>query len=126
MDVKPATKGRVYITLPKEYMESLMKHYDLDHGLFLRNLNPSLNRRSIQDYFETWGTVTACEITLNPNPEIQNAVAYLRFSSEDEADRADSAGPHTIENIEVEVKRVVHLKMKHTVDEVSTVPAVTS
>ena len=38
-------------------------------------------------------------------------MAYVRFSSAEEADKADWAGPHYIGGTEVEVKRVVSPKV---------------
>ncbi|KAM7386937.1 hypothetical protein PAMA_009523 [Pampus argenteus] len=50
------------------------------------------------------------EIKKSTNSGDNKALAYVRFSTEEEADRADWAGPHIIGGIEVEVKRVVSPK----------------
>lgn len=53
------------------------------------------------------------------NSEEDKAVAYVRFSTEDEADRAEWAGPHFIGG-DVEVKRVVSPKMEASEEEIAT------
>lgn len=40
-----------------------------------------------------------------------SGLGYVRFSAEEEADRADWAGPHILGGSEVEVKRVVSPKV---------------
>uniref|UniRef100_A0A3B4ZV33 RRM domain-containing protein n=1 Tax=Stegastes partitus TaxID=144197 RepID=A0A3B4ZV33_9TELE len=102
---------RVFISLPKKYMADLAQTYELDHGLVVRDLNPYLNEGYIQAYFREWGTVTSCKIKKNPNSGKDKAVAFVRFSAEDEADRADWAGPHYIGGTEVTVKRFVSPKV---------------
>ncbi|KAK9535125.1 hypothetical protein VZT92_007526 [Zoarces viviparus] len=107
MEVK--SKKRVCISLPKKYMAALAKDYELDHGLIIRELNPYVNAGYVQAYFEEWGVVTACQVKKSPTSGDSKTVAYVRFSSEDEADRAEWAGPHYIGG-DVEVKRVVSPK----------------
>eukprot|EP00064_Thunnus_orientalis_P000199 superscaffoldBa00000009_g199 len=110
MEVNTAPQRRVYISLPKKYMASLAEHYELDHGLVIKDLNPYLNEGYVQAYFREWGTITACKIKKNPNSGNNKTLAYVRFSTEEEADRADWAGPHFLGGSEVEVKRVVSPK----------------
>nr|XP_019957356.1 PREDICTED: heterogeneous nuclear ribonucleoproteins A1 homolog [Paralichthys olivaceus] len=107
-----AAKRSVYISLPKKCMAALGKNYELDHGLVVKDLNPYLNEGYIQAYFREWGTVTRCKISKISDKSNKKAVAYVRFSAEDEADRADWAGPHFIGGDEVEVRRVVSPKME--------------
>ncbi|KAE8283235.1 hypothetical protein D5F01_LYC18636 [Larimichthys crocea] len=109
MEVNTTSKKRVYISLPKKYMSRFAEHYELDHGLVIKELNPYINEGYIRAYFRDWGTVTACQIKKSPNPGQNKAVAYVRFSTEDEADRAEWAGPHYIGG-DVEVKRVISPK----------------
>ncbi|XP_075942047.1 heterogeneous nuclear ribonucleoprotein A1-like 3 [Anarhichas minor] len=109
MEVK--SKKRVCISLPKTYMAALAKNYDLDHGLIITELNPYVNAGYVQAYFKEWGVITACKVKKSPNSGDNKAVAYVRFSSEDEADRAEWAGPHYIGG-DVKVKRVVSPKME--------------
>ncbi|XP_023265790.1 heterogeneous nuclear ribonucleoprotein A1-like [Seriola lalandi dorsalis] len=117
-----ASKRRVYINLPKKYMADLAEHYELDHGLVIKELNPCLNEGYIRAYFREWGTVTACKIKKCSK---NKSMAYVRFSAEDEADRADWAGPHFIGGTEVEVKRVVSPKMEEdSEEEITTAPAI--
>uniref|UniRef100_A0A3B4UCA9 RRM domain-containing protein n=1 Tax=Seriola dumerili TaxID=41447 RepID=A0A3B4UCA9_SERDU len=111
-----APKRRVYINLPKKYMADLAEHYELDHGLVIKELNPCLNEGYIRAYFREWGTITACKIKKCSK---NKSMAYVRFSAEDEADRADWAGPHFIGGIEVEVKRVVSPKVSKACASVS-------
>ncbi|XP_069559019.1 LOW QUALITY PROTEIN: uncharacterized protein [Brachyistius frenatus] len=104
------TASRVYISLPKTYMADLAKKYELDHGLVVKDQSPYLNVGYIQAYFGEWGTITSCQIKKIPNSE--KAIAFVRFSKEEEADRADWAGPHYIGGMEVTVKRFVSPKIK--------------
>ncbi|KAM7371949.1 hypothetical protein PAMP_009149 [Pampus punctatissimus] len=117
MEVKTTPRKRVYISLPKQCMASLAEHYELDHGLVIKNLNPYLNEGYIQAYFREWGTITLCKIKKIPNLADNKALAYVKFSTEEEADRADWAGPHIIGGLEVEVKRVVSPKMEEDSDD---------
>ncbi|AWP18974.1 putative MKI67 FHA domain-interacting nucleolar phosphoprotein-like [Scophthalmus maximus] len=107
-----APKRRVYISLPKKYMAAFGENYELDHGVVIKDLNPYLNEGYLQAYFREWGTVTMCKITKEPSSEKANVMAYVRFSVEAEADRADWAGPHFIGGNEVKVRRVVSPKME--------------
>merc|ERR1712131_76626 len=103
---------RVYIQLnSKKHMAGLAEHYELDHGLVIKDLNAYINEGYVQAYFREWGTITACKITKVNSSGTTKGLAYVRFSSEGEADRADWAGPHYIGGAEVEVKRVVSPKM---------------
>ncbi|XP_033944621.1 heterogeneous nuclear ribonucleoprotein A1 [Pseudochaenichthys georgianus] len=108
MDMK--TPKRVYICLPKKHMAALAQTYQLDHWVFVKDLISYLNEAYVRAYFREWGTITACEVKKNPKLEENNSMAYVRFSTEDEADRAEWAGPHYIGG-DVEVKRVVSPKM---------------
>ncbi|KAM9843961.1 heterogeneous nuclear ribonucleoprotein A1-like 3 [Aulostomus maculatus] len=124
MEEKTAPKKRVYISLPKKHMTGLAEYYELDHGLILKDLNPYLNEGYIQAYFKEWGNITSCKIHRSSNSRNKKVLAYVRFSSEDEADRADWAGPHFIGGTEVAVKRVVSPKLNSdSDDELATVIA---
>ncbi|KAM8723917.1 heterogeneous nuclear ribonucleoprotein A1-like 3 [Acanthopagrus schlegelii] len=126
MDVKKAPNKRVFISLPKKHFPGLEKYYELDHGLFVSDLIPHINEGYLQAYFREWGTVTACKIRKNPDVTANKAVAYVRFATEEEADRADWAGPHNIGGGDVIVKRVVSPRLDNSSDEeVSTVSAKT-
>ncbi|XP_034567825.1 heterogeneous nuclear ribonucleoprotein A1 [Notolabrus celidotus] len=116
MEVKTAPKKRVYISMPNKYFAALAEKYELDHGLVIKDLNPYVNEGYVRAYFRDWGTVTACKVKKNPNSGEPKAVAYVRFSTEDEADRAEWAGPHYIGG-DVEVKRVVSPKMEEDAQE---------
>ncbi|KAM6967186.1 heterogeneous nuclear ribonucleoprotein A3 [Tautogolabrus adspersus] len=116
MEVKTAAKRRVCISLPKKYYAALAANYELEHGLVIKELNPYVNEGYVRAYFRDWGTVTACKIKKNTNSRENKAVAYVRFSTEDEADRAEWAGPHYIGG-DVEVKRVVSPKMEEDAEE---------
>ncbi|CAB1458980.1 unnamed protein product [Pleuronectes platessa] len=116
-------KKRVYISLPKKFMSALGENYDLDHGLVIKDLNPYLNEGYIRAYFREWGTITRCKISKGSNKENNKAVAYVRFSLEDEADRADWAGPHFIGGNEVGVRRVVSPKIEEDESEAEIIAA---
>ncbi|XP_070704678.1 heterogeneous nuclear ribonucleoprotein A1-like 3 [Pempheris klunzingeri] len=121
MEVNTASKKRVYITLPKKFVSAFAEHYELDHGLVIKELNPYINEGYLRAYFKDWGTVTACKIKKSSNSK-EKAFAYVRFSTEDEADRAEWAGPHYIGG-DVEVKRVVSPKMAEDSEEELTTVA---
>uniref|UniRef100_A0A8C4HCP7 RRM domain-containing protein n=2 Tax=Dicentrarchus labrax TaxID=13489 RepID=A0A8C4HCP7_DICLA len=123
MEVKTELKNRVYIRLPKKHIAAFAENYELEHGLIIRELNPCINEGYLRVYFRDWGTVTACKIKKSLNKGGNKAMAYVRFSTEDEADRAEWAGPHYIGG-DVEVKRVVSPKMDgDSKEEVTTVVA---
>ncbi|XP_047457330.1 uncharacterized protein LOC125017855 [Mugil cephalus] len=107
-EVMPAPAKRVFISLPKKFIPGLSENYELDHGLLIRDLNPFINEGYIVVYFREWGTVTSCKVKKIPNSD--KTLAYVLFSSEDEADRADWAGPHYIGGMEVSVRRIVSPK----------------
>ncbi|XP_035511401.1 heterogeneous nuclear ribonucleoprotein A0-like [Morone saxatilis] len=116
MEVKTKSKRKVYISLPKKHIAAFAEHYELEHGLIIRELNPCINEGYVRANFRDWGTVTACKIMKSPNKGGNKAMAYVRFSTEDEADRAEWAGPHDIGG-DVEVKRVVSPKMEEDSEE---------
>lgn len=118
MDVKTGPSKRVFICLPKKHMAAFAEHYELDHGLFIKGLNPYINEGYIRAYFRDWGTVTSCKIMKSFNTEEHKTMAYVRFSTEDEADKAEWAGPHDIGG-DVEVKRVVSLKRENDPEELT-------
>uniref|UniRef100_A0A3B5QLX2 RRM domain-containing protein n=1 Tax=Xiphophorus maculatus TaxID=8083 RepID=A0A3B5QLX2_XIPMA len=96
---------RMYIELPKKYRAVLSKFYDLDHGLFITDLNPYINEDYVAAYFKPFGCVTI------PGSS-KDRLAYVRFSTEAEADLADWAGPHFIGGTECKVRRVVSPKVR--------------
>ncbi|XP_020789472.2 ribonucleoprotein RB97D [Boleophthalmus pectinirostris] len=111
-DKMEAAPKRVFICLPKKHIAELSKNYDLEHGLFVKGLNPYLNEGYVQAYFREWGNVTGCKIKKASSTENNKALAYVRFASEKEADIADWNGPHFIGGTEVTVKRVVSPKVE--------------
>ncbi|NP_001290703.1 heterogeneous nuclear ribonucleoprotein A2 homolog 1-like [Esox lucius] len=110
---KMEPQRRVYICLPKKYMASLSEKWELDHGLIIKDLSTHINEGYLQTYFRQWGTITECTIhRIQPSDsKTATAMGYVRFSSEDEADEADWAGPHYIGGLDVVVKRIVAPKM---------------
>ncbi|KAM3598559.1 uncharacterized protein V6R79_019573 [Siganus canaliculatus] len=106
VEVKTAPQKRVYISLHKKYMAALAQNYELEHGVFITELNPYINEGYLRAYFRDWGTVTAAKIK---HSGASKAVAYVRFATEDEADRAEWSGPHYIGG-DVNVRRVVSPK----------------
>ncbi|XP_064843172.1 heterogeneous nuclear ribonucleoproteins A2/B1-like [Oncorhynchus masou masou] len=111
---KMEPQRRVYISLPKNNRTALAKKCKLDHGLVIKDLSTNINEGYLQAYFRQWGSITACTIKKTPqdsDSKSASALGYVSFSSEEEADMADWAGPHYIGGMEVEAKRVVSLKM---------------
>ncbi|XP_061568257.1 uncharacterized protein LOC133422318 [Cololabis saira] len=101
-------KKEVYICLQKKHSAILSQQYELVHGLFISELNPCLNEGYLQAYFRDYGTVTSCKVKKISNSE--KAIAFVKFSTEDEADSADWDGPHYFGGTEVKVKRFVSPK----------------
>ncbi|XP_049925237.1 uncharacterized protein LOC126405517 [Epinephelus moara] len=110
------SKRRAYISLPQKYLADFAENYDLDHGLVVRDLNPYVNESYVRAYFRKWGTVTSCKVKRSPISGEDKAVAYVRFATKDEVDRAEWAGPHYIGGI-VEVTQVVSPKIEEDSDE---------
>ncbi|XP_054892009.1 uncharacterized protein LOC129363758 [Poeciliopsis prolifica] len=106
-----APKKRTFMVVPKKYQTALQQYYELDHGLFITELNPNINEGYLAAYFKPFGCVTMCKIR-NSSGSSKDRVAYVRFSTEDEADQADWAGPHYIGGTECKVKRVVSPKIE--------------
>ncbi|XP_043956010.1 polyadenylate-binding protein 8-like [Gambusia affinis] len=105
-----AHKKSIFMELPKKYWADLSKFYDLDHGLFITNLNPNINEGYVAAYFKPFGCVTMCKVK-NSSGSSESRLAYVRFSTEAEADEADWAGPHFIGGTECKVRRVVSPKI---------------
>ncbi|XP_028266981.1 heterogeneous nuclear ribonucleoprotein A2 homolog 1 [Parambassis ranga] len=110
METKTASTKRVYISLPKKCMAALAEHYELEHGLVIYDLNPYLQEAYVQAYFREWGTMTSCKIKRSSASGKDKVVAFVIFSTENEADSADWAGPHYIGGMEVKVKQIVSPK----------------
>ncbi|XP_041853722.1 centromere protein X isoform X1 [Melanotaenia boesemani] len=111
-NIKTEPNRRVFLRLPKKYLVDYFQKTPLDHGLFIKDLNPNINEGYLKAYFREYGTVTLCE--KYPKSAKKRTCAFVRFSTEDEADRADWAGPHDIGGTEVIVKRVVCEKIEET------------
>ncbi|KAK0137729.1 Heterogeneous nuclear ribonucleoprotein A0 [Merluccius polli] len=109
------TTKRTFIFIPKMFVADLEKHYELEHGLIVKQLNPYINEAYLQAYFRDLGKVTGCKIIKNYKSEDCKAIGFVRFATADEADKADWAGPHFIGS-EVEVRRVVCPKMDNQDD----------
>uniref|UniRef100_A0A3Q0S4T9 RRM domain-containing protein n=1 Tax=Amphilophus citrinellus TaxID=61819 RepID=A0A3Q0S4T9_AMPCI len=102
-----------YICLPKKYIDILAKEYELEHGLIVEELNPYVNEGYVQAYFRQWGSITSCKIRKNPNSGKNKSVAFLIYSTEDEADMADWVGPHHVAGTEVKLRRFVTFKVSN-------------
>uniref|UniRef100_A0A3P9N185 Uncharacterized LOC108166474 n=1 Tax=Poecilia reticulata TaxID=8081 RepID=A0A3P9N185_POERE len=106
-----APKKRTFIVLPKKYWPVLSQFYSLDHGLFITNLNPNISEGYVAAYFKPFGCVTMCKIKISSGSS-KDRLAYVRFSTEAEADQADWAGPHFIGGTECKVRRVISPKVE--------------
>ncbi|MEQ2243133.1 hypothetical protein ILYODFUR_004017 [Ilyodon furcidens] len=111
-NIEAAPKNRVFISLPKKYMAGLSQRYALDHGLFITELDPNISEKYLISYFKEWGQITKCKIKNNFNSS-KNCLADVWFSTEEEADRADWAGPHCIGGTESNVSRIVSPKIQN-------------
>ncbi|XP_038133321.1 heterogeneous nuclear ribonucleoprotein A0 [Cyprinodon tularosa] len=106
MASETANKRR-FIILPKKHMDAFSKCYVLDHGLFITELHPCINERYLYAYFKDWGNITMCKIITSSKCRI----AFVRFSTAEEADDAFLASPHYIGGTDCTIKRVVSPKM---------------
>ncbi|KAF7667970.1 hypothetical protein LDENG_00038500 [Lucifuga dentata] len=95
-----------------------------DHSLVIKDLNPYINKGYLQAYFREWGIITACKVKKSSDNN-DKSVAYVRFLTEAEADKADWAGPRYTGGYEVEARRVVSPKMAKDSEEEVTAAAVT-
>ncbi|CAL8309756.1 unnamed protein product [Boreogadus saida] len=101
---------RSYISIPKMFRTDLEKNYQLEHGLIIMQLNAFINEGYMQAYFRDWGNVTGCKIIKNYKSEDSKAMAFVRFATGEEADKAEMAGPHFIGGELAAVRRVVSPK----------------
>jgi len=53
--------------------------------LYITGLPEEIEQLDLQRLFEQYGTMTTCKLLKNPNPELRNRAALVRFSSLDEA-----------------------------------------
>ncbi|KAJ7989833.1 hypothetical protein DPEC_G00308590 [Dallia pectoralis] len=106
------TQRTVYLSLPKKYMASLAEKWELDHGLIIKDLSTHINEEYLKTYFQRWGNITACQIhkVQDSESETAGAMGFVSFSSEEEADMADWAGPHYVGGLDVIVKRIVAIR----------------
>ncbi|XP_031429837.1 heterogeneous nuclear ribonucleoprotein A1 [Clupea harengus] len=111
--------SRVYICVPKQYMEKLNNMGQWDHGLFVRRMNPYVSKEALESHFEQWGTVLFCEVKSESTSGFPRGLGCVCFSSEEEADAAEAAGPHKLGGMEVDIRRVV---MPKTIDNMAYVP----
>ncbi|KAL2101914.1 hypothetical protein ACEWY4_003675 [Coilia grayii] len=102
--------SRVYICLPKQYMEKLNEMGEWDHGLFIKRMNPYVTKDILESHFEKWGTVLFCDVKTECTSGFPRGLGYVCFCSEEEADAAEAAGPHKLAGMEVLVRRVVSPK----------------
>uniref|UniRef100_A0A096M856 RRM domain-containing protein n=1 Tax=Poecilia formosa TaxID=48698 RepID=A0A096M856_POEFO len=105
----------IFISVPKKYWPVLSQFYDLDHGLFITDLNPNISEGYVAAYFKPFGCVTMCKVESNiknSSGSSKDRLAYVRFSTEAEANEADWAGPHFIGGTECKVRRVVSPKVR--------------
>ncbi|XP_063070719.1 heterogeneous nuclear ribonucleoprotein A1-like 3 [Engraulis encrasicolus] len=102
--------SRVYISVPKRYMERLNEMGEWDHGLFITRVNPYVSKDALESYFEKWGTVIFCDMKTEWNADFPRGLGYVCFQTEEEADAAEAAGPHQLAGMDTVVRRVVSPK----------------
>uniref|UniRef100_A0A3B3ILK6 RRM domain-containing protein n=1 Tax=Oryzias latipes TaxID=8090 RepID=A0A3B3ILK6_ORYLA len=93
--------------VPKSLKLVLSRDYELSHGLFVTGLSSYMNDGYIKAYFQQWGNVISCKVKKIPNCGKNSAVALVKYSSEDEADKAHWFGTHVIGGLEVVLKQFV-------------------
>ncbi|XP_043089344.1 heterogeneous nuclear ribonucleoprotein A3 [Puntigrus tetrazona] len=100
----------VYIHLPDKYKE-FQTSGEWDHGIVVRDLNPYLTDTELHSYFEKFGTITECLITMDKSSGWPKGVGFVRYSCSEEAKAAEEAGPHYFGGFLLQIIKVVTPKM---------------
>ncbi|XP_030645555.1 heterogeneous nuclear ribonucleoprotein A2 homolog 2 [Chanos chanos] len=90
-------------------MESKKRLFD--HGIVVKGLHPYLTKSDLQSYFQQWGEILECEIKRILASEHPVGLGYVRYSSQEEAEAAEEAGPHVVAGLHTEVRRVMTPKV---------------
>ncbi|KAF7661611.1 hypothetical protein LDENG_00256660 [Lucifuga dentata] len=75
--------------------------------LFVGGLNVDTDDEGLRKHFEQFGTLTDCVVVVNKQLQRSRCFGFVTFSTQEEADAAVGARPHTIDCSTVEVKRAV-------------------
>ncbi|XP_076005321.1 heterogeneous nuclear ribonucleoprotein A0-like [Genypterus blacodes] len=75
--------------------------------LFVGGLNVDTDDEGLRKHFEQFGSLTDCVVVVNKQLQRSRCFGFVTFSTQDEADAAVAAKPHSIDSSAVEVKRAV-------------------
>uniref|UniRef100_A0A673LZ43 RRM domain-containing protein n=1 Tax=Sinocyclocheilus rhinocerous TaxID=307959 RepID=A0A673LZ43_9TELE len=87
---------RLYIHLPEKNMKNFKNR---NHGIVVTDLHPFLTHSELHNYFDKFGTITEC-VVIKPDSKSTSrwpkGVAFVRYSSSEEAKAAEEVGPHCL------------------------------
>ncbi|KAG5851785.1 hypothetical protein ANANG_G00055470 [Anguilla anguilla] len=75
--------------------------------LFVGGLNVQTTNEGLRQHFEQYGQLTDCVVVQNQQLQRSRCFGFVTYSTEQEADAAMAARPHTVDGHGVEVKRAV-------------------
>ena len=81
--------------------------------LFVKNLPPTANEVKVREYFEQFGTLEECDVTMRPNGECKG-LGFLVYSNSEGVNGVQANRPHTIDDKEVHTKRASLVEDKMT------------
>ncbi|XP_051995311.1 heterogeneous nuclear ribonucleoprotein A0 [Xyrauchen texanus] len=105
----------LYISLPKEYERSIQELGEWDHGIVVVDLNPFLTETGLQAYFQKFGTITECVIKTDKTSGWPKGVGFVRYSTSEEAEAAEAAGPPHLGGFQTDIIKVVTPKVAEPV-----------
>ncbi|XP_051570493.1 heterogeneous nuclear ribonucleoproteins A1 homolog isoform X1 [Myxocyprinus asiaticus] len=111
----------LYIRLPKEYEGSIQEFGEWDHGIVVINLIPCLTETGLRSYFQRFGTITECVIKTDKTSGWPKGVGFFRYSSTEEAEAPEAAGPPHLGGFQTDIYRVVIPKVAEA-DKNSPIP----
>ncbi|KAK9978259.1 hypothetical protein ABG768_020018, partial [Culter alburnus] len=96
----------LYICISEENKEFLNSG-EWDYGIVVTDLNPYVTKSELQSFFQTFGTITECNIKIDKSSGWPKGVGFVRYSSSKEAEAAQADGPHNLGGFPIWINRVV-------------------
>ena len=81
--------------------------------LFVKNLPPTATEIKVREYFEQFGTLEECDVTMRPNGECKG-LGFLVYSNSEGVNGVQANRPHKIDDKEVHTKRASLVEDKLT------------